>query len=1223
MSARAQWVSKVVPRKARVKQQQQQPVWIRCVRGAHIPGMRVKQSVEAGLFDGHSLLGYHSLSANTANPQSLNPAHPPTDVAYSTLTQPSAATTSNTALYIESSARGRSLRAFEPRRGRDSVVGSPSRGNLSSTQNSSEDGGVPGPTGTENEPRGDLLEDDTILNQNETALLRQLLHSEISTLPASRYTNRGTRLTRSEIAARDRSYRSDWDMSGPFRRAKTRSYQGQEDEKDLLDALRKHGAQTAIMYHTAEPNQAANDIWPNFRSKAKLPARYTILDIDQDMATSKLSTILDLDLDVEVTGESSQEDSQTRYNLRSQKDVLDAPSLAVQPTVAPCTGRPLWKLPVELVEQIITHLNRDDIKSLRLVSRELNTFTSQAAFKTVVVPFNTEIYGMLGQEPIVDRKGKKRAKISRPEYLWRNANGDEVYNGHGLDVFRGFGQHIVRFGMSFEISEESLSSPPLKSMTEEKTSFWGNYDWPYEEYRRFDAVAGLESAADETPRMKIAFSELKKVRELALSVDSGLGWLNGPDRSIRARILHTAPHIFGSNRTVPDRRTEAQRELWNHIETTYSRTGEDIRLALLCRLEGARPIPEPQILKPIAATQPESPYIESRLLCEALSYASSSSHNSEDIDISDGHTIGSPPTKAGVLFTSALPHHDHDFREHEVSPITPANLSKAQKEWLLETEWAQRAFMSSYMLAIIDNRDTFKSIHSLNIASLSDRYISMLNRNDFWDALPTLTSVTLIIKPGWRTVEKDEAGFVDTSRVDPTDQVDTFCALLNTQIAPRKNIVKLTIGYDASGEHAEGLHARNKLLMPAPVLPLRASLDLDTTLPSVETATLQDAKMLQQVIVRFSHLEELTLRNCWITPSSLLQFVWLHDECKLEHLSLESVSLTAILRAAGNAQAANVGQNAGAGHVAPQALWNHANNNLAANFAAAHQHLMGVGPALNNHIQTLIAQLQQIQANAGNNQVHHQAHALHAQLQTQIQNAQPPNAQQQQGNGQNLTQHPPQQNQQAQLTLAQTLQLTQIALQANALQQIAGQNVPAAAAPANAAGDDGNANSVLQGKPREGSWMDIIDQISPGTNLSSFDSPHSKANPDRITALDCVSFVSCGYAKLCHLNVDQSAIEARNDIAGSLRHAVFAKRHTALSALMMSSKWAHLGDIVQEVDATELAVLDAAWDLQSGWADAEAARAVEFDGLLPGGTGRFSGKVQRSDRVRSEVESDS
>jgi hypothetical protein len=1017
----------------------------------------------------------------------------------------------------------------------------------------------------------------------------------------------------SQAAAEDTSYRPDHDMSAKSKRAKARFCQSREEgEKDLLAALQTHGAQTAMLYHTVEPNPEANDIWPNFRSKAKLPARYIILDLSQDESTS------------EVSGDSSQKTSQTRYRLRSQNDMPDAQTSAVQSTAAPATGRPKWQLPVELVEQIIQHLNRDDIKSLRLVSRELNDFTSQAAFKTVVVPFNTEIYGMLGQEPIIDRKGKKRAKISRPEYLWRNANGDEVYNGHGLDVFRGFGQHIVRFGMSFEVSEESLSSPPLKSMTEQKTSFWGNYDWPYEEYRRYDAVAGLESAADETPRMKIAFSELTKVSELALSVDSGLGWLNGPDRSIRARVLQTAPHMFGSHHAVPDRRTEAQRELWNHIEKTYSRTGDDVRLAMLCRLEGLRPISEAQRFNAIAATQPEMPYVEPRLLCEALSYVCNSSQDAEDTDIYESRTRGSPPINAGVLFTSALPHHDHDHTEQEMSPITPANLSKAQKEWLLETEWAQRAFMSSYMLAVIDNRATFRSIHSLNISSLSDRYISMLNRNDFWDALPALTSVTLIIKPGWRSVEKDEAGFVETTKVDPTDQVDTFCALLHTQIAPRTNIVKLTIGYDSSGEHAEGLHARNKLLMPAPVLPLRASLHLDPTLPPIETATLQDAEMLQKVLVRFPHLEDLTLRNCWITPPALLQFVWLHDERKLKHLSLDSVSLTAILRATGNAQAANVGQNAGAGHAAQQmagALWNNANNNVVANAVAANP-LMGNAQVLNNHIQTLIAQLQHIQANAGNNQVHHQAHALHAQLQNQIQNAQPPNAQQQQGNGHNLTQHPPQQNQQAQLTLAQTMQLTQIALQANTLQQIAGQGAPAAA-PANAAGDDGNANSVLRGKPREGSWMDVIDQISPGTNLFDFDSPHSKANPNRITALDSVSLLSCGYAKLSHLNVDQSTIEVRNGVAGSLCHAVFAKRHSALSAMMMSSKWPHLGDIVQEVDPTELAVLDAAWNLRTGWDDAEAARAVEFDGLLPGGTGRFTGKVQRSDRVRTEAEFDS
>ena len=66
---------------------------------------------------------------------------------------------------------------------------------------------------------------------------------------------------------------------------------------------------------------------------------------------------------------------------------------------------------------------------------------------------------------------------------------------------------------------------------------------------------------------------------------------------------------------------------------------------------------------------------------------------------------------------------------------------------------------------------------------------------------------------------------------------------------------------------------------------------------------------------------------------------------------------------------------------------------------------------------------------------------------------------------------------------------------------------------------------------------------------------------------------------------------------------------------MMSSKWPYLGEIVQEVDLSELAALDAGWNLRHGWDDAEAARAVEFDGLLSGGTGRFTGKVQRSDRV--------
>jgi hypothetical protein len=559
-----------------------------------------------------------------------------------------------------------------------------------------------------------------------------------------------------------------------------------------------------------------------------------------------------------------------------------------------------------------------------------------------------------------------------------------------------------------------------------------------------------------------------------------------------------------------------------------------------------------------------------------------------------------------------------------VSPIVPATLTKAQKEWLLETEWAQRAFVSSYMLSIIDNRATFQPIHTLNISSLSDRYIPMLNRIDFWNALPNLKEVTLMVIPGWRTVEKDEAGFVDTPRVEPTGEVDTFCELLQTQVASRSKIHRLTIGYTVGGEYAEGLHARNKLLMPAPLLPLRACMHTDPTLPPTETATVQDTNMLRQALLRFPNLEELTLRNCWVTPLALLQFVKLHDGHALKHLTLDSVSLTAVLRPAGDTQAAHVGQqavpqNAAVAQQMAAALWAHANN------AGGNAAPVGNPPAnnqlLNTYIQALIMQLQHLQANAGG--MHQQQHInnLQAQLHQQLQNAQAQTPQQLHGHALPLAQNPAPQNQQVQQqqNLAQMTHLNHLATQVNLLQQFMAHQGAPAAAPTN--DPNGNGTSVLQTQPREGSWMSIIDQISPGTNLSDFDSSYSQADPTRTTCLTSISFISCGYAKLPHLspNIDQSAIEAVNGFAAALRNPIFTKRYNALSPVMLSSKWPFLGEIVQEVDLSELAALDAGWNLRHGWDDAEAARAAEFDGLLSGGTGRFTGKVRREDRVAEEA----
>jgi len=997
--------------------------------------------------------------------------------------------------------------------------------------------------------------------------------------------------------------------------APKRSYDRTEsaDEQDMGKALHNDGAVAIILYNSATPNPEANDIWPECRSATKLPARYYLID---ERTPPPNPTC------------------RFRPNKKNRKKKVgaqkaDEPKQLVQDT----SGRPEWKLPVELIELIAEHLNRDDIKALRLVSRELNRNVSQVIFQTVVVPFNTEIYGMLGQDANHDLKGKRRARFEKPGYYWKNANGDEVYNGHGLDVFRGFGRHIRKFGMSFQVNEDSLSMPPVKSLTEKKTSFWGTYDWPFEEYRRFDAVAGLETAADETPRMTVAFSELTKVKELALSVDSGLGWLSGPDKSIRARVLQKPSSVFGNSKPIPDRRAQAQQELWNHIETAHHKAGSDVRIAMLYKMDTQRPFSELKDANVLADVQPEIPYLDPQIIQGAPPQDTSDMPIPTSFDdpyILERFVSPPPPLGTGVLFTSPMSTSDGGML---MSPIIPSTLTKPQKEWLMETEWAQRAFMSSYMLSVIDNPATFQPVHTLNISGLSDRYLPMLNRVDFWDALPSLRNVTLMVIPGWRTVHKDEAGFVDAPKINPVQGINLVFDLLRDHVACRPNIRNLTAGWVTGGEHAEGLYARNRLLFPAPVMDLRVRAANPVSFqPAALVET--DETHLRASLLHFPHLEQLTLKNCWITPPALLQFVKIHDSHSLQKLVLDSVSLTAILHPNPDPNQVAHAFNAFAFHNGPPpgvgGLW----GALGGQQAQPAQLMPNQHQFLLTTINTLQAQLQQLHANAVGFQ-QNQVNVLQNILQLHLQNLQlaaqgqvqahppapvpvhPPQALMQHQLMQNFQAAIPQHPQPAQPHAANIINsVAHIAAQVHTLQhQIgAGQQLLHVAIPASA--NFMTPQATLRIQPREGSWMSIIDQISPGTNLSDFENDHCKADSDRVTSLNTIEFVSCGYAKLPQTSFDQSAIDVGNGFAAMLRAVpTFHKRMAALAPAMLSPKWSYLGEIVQDVAAWELTALEAGWNLRTGWDDKEAARAVEFDGLLPGGTGRFTGIVRQSDRV--------
>lgn len=207
----------------------------------------------------------------------------------------------------------------------------------------------------------------------------------------------------------------------------------------------------------------------------------------------------------------------------------------------------------------------------------------------------------------------------------------------------------------------------------------------------------------------------------------------------------------------------------------------------------------------------------------------------------------------------------------------PHRLTLAQQEWLLETHWAQNAFLTSWCMAIVDNTATFKNLKVLKIARLSSRYLETLKRQDFWRALKNLDDVTLMVLPDWRDVSRFQ-GSPQTPHILPSAASDSLFDLLQQCIACQENVTKLKIGYAAGGERAQGILARNKHIVHAPI--------------AVFTQPQKEVNEISKIL-NLPHVEHLTITNCWSTPDILKLFVLRMRDTRLRTLVLDSFSLTA------------------------------------------------------------------------------------------------------------------------------------------------------------------------------------------------------------------------------------------------------------------------------------------------------------------------------------------
>jgi hypothetical protein len=542
---------------------------------------------------------------------------------------------------------------------------------------------------------------------------------------------------------------------------------------------------------------------------------------------------------------------------------------------------PSGEVPVEIFEMITHSLSHRDVSNMRLVCKEFESKASPALFKEVVVPFTAELYDMIEEDasarlynmPMLDRNGDTDDFLSLlPVSKSHRGDEDGMYYrkssdtapGQGLRVFEGFGPHMNKFGIRFEVTEADLSGSFAKKIdTKRIEAYHGVYDWPPPGYARFGRLASLEKIADETPRMTAALATLINVREIGLSLDSGLGFLGGPDRSPHDMIFEGSTAMFESALLSQPRIPDAG-ALWRCLQKSHScftnsdRLGQErfVACVLASGRDGSADLPT------VAGTEYDDTSLWPSVQAEGVL---------SGIDLTK-------PAR-GIFYTTHEEINATDSVQVKSPPLSPACLSSEQKQWILETSWAQSAFLDTYILAISDNPQVFYQVTKVTISKMSSGLLTKLDHDAFWDALPNVEDVTLLVGPDWREVCKNEAGCAITPPVEPSLAVTTFHGVIR-RVAQLENIKKLRFGYTDGGENAKGMFGRNMNLMPAPIAVLDQLLSPDPQPLS------------------FDHVGDLTLVNCWITPCLLMHLTSTQTAGAISGrtLTLESVSLTANTR---------------------------------------------------------------------------------------------------------------------------------------------------------------------------------------------------------------------------------------------------------------------------------------------------------------------------------------
>lgn len=512
---------------------------------------------------------------------------------------------------------------------------------------------------------------------------------------------------------------------------------------------------------------------------------------------------------------------------------------------------PADRIPVEIYDIIASYLARAEVKTLRLVCREFDNKISRNFFRNVVVPFRSELY-------TTSPRGGAGTHQRPGSALFSN----------GMRIFESFGPHILRFALSLEIDEDALALPPVKPTQKAQPSFWGIYRWPHESYNRYSDLGSIEDAADETAAMTEGLRHLTSVVNLGLCCDAGLGFLVRPDPV--ARNATCQQPVFSTYHWRRERRPALQDDTdrsivsiadFNGVSRNRMRDSADsvpFKYAILEQMVMNAGYPRGQADEAV------------RLLLETERTSLPSIDFSGEIPSHEAYLEWEWDITTNSDVCRRPPH------------LIPTNLTRSQKELLLELDWAHRAMIHSYVVAMIDNSSAghLNSLTTLSIVKIPSSHLHILCRRDFWESFPNLSNVSLGVVADWRRISKPDASeCIEDDRVSPVEAVGKAYRLLNSFIAKQPRIESLHFEWVCGGEFAPSFAQRNMYILPAPFLEQPTDMNGDRT-------------AIAGKLLCLPHIKHFALKNCWVSPHVFIQTVREMGLASLEKLGLESVSLS-------------------------------------------------------------------------------------------------------------------------------------------------------------------------------------------------------------------------------------------------------------------------------------------------------------------------------------------